>query len=613
MMFDAARTLVLLGACFIPQDAPREHARSLVEKLHSDSVEDRENAVSKLKELGDVAIPELEKAARSSDLEVSSRATYLLVWNEVRKKGSPDLRKVIPDLEDRLAQGRWTEVFLEAWDKQHNVNGVHFNKRVVEFMGVPAARGAKTKEERVNVSKAVGLWEIRAASPELLQFLKDPDPEVRATSAEALGRLHYQEAKAPLLLLLQDPAPSVRGMAARGLAVLKAKDAISGITALLKDGDHVVRLNALGSLKYLDAVEASPAIADLIADDNSTVRRWAIEALGDLGYSKAIPQIVDRLKDTDLDVRLTALKILADLGAKTSAPSIRGQLAAEKLSERLVAIHSLGRLADRGAMAEIAKQLGADQAFVRAAAAESLGRMSAKSETTGIQRLLQDQVAYVRGIAILALGDMHDRGSIPLLEKLLGDGDKFDLVAAFRGSAATATDDGFRILDGLLWEPDVQDLELTIRSIAAATLCRLGSPNGVEVLIQEAEKEHGFGVRLTNLNALRNPEMWETLEHKIQGQAVRGRIREILDPICHEAGIKLEIVPGSLEKIERNRSTVGPTWNWPAGTPLLSMLETMLRERGSAIILESGSLRVIGGDDSVDYWKNWWEKDGKKK
>src|SRR5881394_1164723 len=110
-----SRALLLIGLSLPAQDDPLKRTQSLIEKLQSESAQERDDAVKKLKELGEAAIPELEKASRSSDLEVSSRARYLLIWNEIRKKGAPDLRKIVPDLEDRLAHGNWTEVFLEVW------------------------------------------------------------------------------------------------------------------------------------------------------------------------------------------------------------------------------------------------------------------------------------------------------------------------------------------------------------------------------------------------------------------------------------------------------------------------------------------------------------------
>jgi tetratricopeptide (TPR) repeat protein len=56
----------------------QDEVRRLVEKLRSEKVEEREEAFSKLRELGEVTAAELEKAATSDDAEMATRARALL-------------------------------------------------------------------------------------------------------------------------------------------------------------------------------------------------------------------------------------------------------------------------------------------------------------------------------------------------------------------------------------------------------------------------------------------------------------------------------------------------------------------------------------------------------
>ena len=87
-------------ALFAAQDDPTKRARELVEKLSSDQVELRDEAVRKLKELGKAAIPELEKAAQGREGEAAARARMILRVFEIRGQLTPTLLRTKPGVED---------------------------------------------------------------------------------------------------------------------------------------------------------------------------------------------------------------------------------------------------------------------------------------------------------------------------------------------------------------------------------------------------------------------------------------------------------------------------------------------------------------------------------
>src|SRR2546426_340867 len=69
---------LLLSLLLFAQDESSRQARQLIEKLRSETIEERDEAARKLRELGSGAEEELEKATRDKDPEVAGRARTLL-------------------------------------------------------------------------------------------------------------------------------------------------------------------------------------------------------------------------------------------------------------------------------------------------------------------------------------------------------------------------------------------------------------------------------------------------------------------------------------------------------------------------------------------------------
>ena len=83
--------------------APQDQVEKLISRLGSDVLEEREEAAQRLKEVGDVAIPFLRKAATAEDQEIATRATHLIRVIPIRARLTPNLLAVMPGVDDRIA------------------------------------------------------------------------------------------------------------------------------------------------------------------------------------------------------------------------------------------------------------------------------------------------------------------------------------------------------------------------------------------------------------------------------------------------------------------------------------------------------------------------------
>lgn len=168
----AGLALTLLGA---HQESARQ-AREYVEKLGSETIEEREDAARKLKAMGDSALPLLEKATGRSDAEIAARARIIIRTIGIRRQLSAGFLESFPTADDRLAVGEppvWTEIFLEA-TRANQAKPIHPGVEVSDLavLAPKALLGAKEGEEHGKVCAALGERRVRSAVPAMIDWIK---------------------------------------------------------------------------------------------------------------------------------------------------------------------------------------------------------------------------------------------------------------------------------------------------------------------------------------------------------------------------------------------------------------------------------------------------------
>jgi HEAT repeat protein len=289
---------------------------SLVEKLRSDRVEEREDATRRLKALGRAAAPALEKAAKDRDAEVAARARQLLRVLELRETLPAKLREALPGVEDRLAAGddhAWTEAFLEA-------NELDLGPEELRPLLRPAFRGARSEREKREMASAAGRHRLGEAIPDLISFLQDESPRTRRHAAEALAALEARDQAKAIVPLLKHPALGVRGNAADLLGELGARESVPDLLPLLDDAEPHIRWHALQALALLRAPDAAPKAARLLGDADASVRLEAARAIGELGGRDSETDLAALLKDDAPAVRTAAARSLCALGSRKGVP-----------------------------------------------------------------------------------------------------------------------------------------------------------------------------------------------------------------------------------------------------------------------------------------------------
>ena len=409
--------------------APQEDAKSLIEKIRTGSVLEREEASHRLKEMGKAAAPELEKVTQDPNPEVSGIAKKLLALLKLRDTLPAGLMKAVRGIEDRLAFGgdaEWTRAFLEA--EAMNQEGGRLplvKRRDLEPLAERALAAADTAELKSEVLDALVRRRLPAAGvvalldddelntqafdslaqhptekgvARLIELMYHKEEDLRSFAVQSLEQLDARNAAADVEKLLNDLSSRVRSNAASAHAKFRGKEAIPALVRLLKDKDADVRHAAVEGLQGVYAKEEGKRIAELLRDPETQVRKAAAEALGHLNYKEGVPGLIGLFKD--VDCRGMALKALRLLRAKEAAP------------EALKLLDEVGNLESHYLLIAYLAQEAPRESKERALA------------------LLKHEKWEVRMTAIYLLEKAGGAGSAPEFLKLLKEGEEEDRMAA---------------------------------------------------------------------------------------------------------------------------------------------------------------------------------------
>lgn len=130
-----ACSAVLVVCAAEAQDVDQAQIDALIRDLGADASETRDAAQAKLIELGKAAIPSLEKATKSQDLEVSSRAREALskIQGQTPQPAQPDAPRPVPGVPEMPDMNRMLEELQKDFDQQMPDMGKMFEQLLEEL------------------------------------------------------------------------------------------------------------------------------------------------------------------------------------------------------------------------------------------------------------------------------------------------------------------------------------------------------------------------------------------------------------------------------------------------------------------------------------------------
>jgi HEAT repeat protein len=255
----------------------------------------------------------------------------------------------------------------------------------------------------------------------LVEALRDPAPEVRASAADACLDLCLAEPPEGLLF-----AGKLKPPLSRGATPTAGPEAGAGTERFGVPSPLLLAVEPLGAA---------------LKDANAAVRASAATALGWIGDARAAASLVLCLKDPDEECRIAAAQ-------------------------------ALGMLHSPLALKPLARALGDASLAVRRQVAESLGRLSEPITADLLLDVLADEeeALEVRAAAARALGQLHLPQALPVLQELLDAPEPELRLAVVEALGSLGFGRAYRVLAPLLWH----DPDRAVRHAAARATARLG-------------------------------------------------------------------------------------------------------------------------------------------
>ena len=210
-------------------------------------------------------------------------------------------------------------------------------------------------EVREEAARALGRTGSADAVEPLIERLRDPLSTIRPEVAQALGLIGDPRAVPALIENLSSPTPELQDACARALEKIRKPGTprravrrlrsleddsgsltMDGLVLRLDDADPEMREEAARALGRIGSPEAVDALIHRLRDPHSTIRSDVALALGQIGDPRAIPPLVECLKSPSPEVQDACARALGDIGGRESVRHLLRMLE-EKHPERLIA------------------------------------------------------------------------------------------------------------------------------------------------------------------------------------------------------------------------------------------------------------------------------------
>jgi HEAT repeat protein len=208
-------------------------------------------------------------------------------------------------------------------------------------------RTGRTVADRLTVVSSLQKEDQSRLERDVIRYLRDPSPSVRAATLDVVGELHLDAVQAQVFMLLTDPNRYVRYSAVKCVGDLFDGDAIRAywLDPSLLDQAPLVRMEALDSLVKINDAEALPKIVRCLDDADPVVRAYGARAIAQLNGKRYLKNLLSAARaERDDNARAGFAESLFLLGKADQFETLLSLLSSPEYLARCAAANALNAL-----------------------------------------------------------------------------------------------------------------------------------------------------------------------------------------------------------------------------------------------------------------------------
>jgi HEAT repeat protein len=316
-----------------------------------------------------------------------------------------------------------------------------------------------------------------------LNDLQYGTPELRAEAISNLSKTKKTDYIEIILNYLKDPEPQVRISAAKGLLTLNAKRTIPNLIEALADTSvDVCKEIRLVLVKFDDKDSIRETLK---THSNPNVRQQIVVLMGESGDTGYLPDLIAGAKDNDL-IRFSVVDAFTKLRDKSVIPILIEFLSDPVGDIRIASARSLAEFNAYKSVPGMLRLLDDTDPIVKNGITEILDKLvSQDTELYYTEGLLKDKSMAVRRYCVRALGLLGDRAVLPLLFAVIKDKDPSVREEVIKSLDALVDSSFVFSLCLALNEKDVR-----VRKYVIEALTKIKDPRAVPSLLTVMTKEN---------------------------------------------------------------------------------------------------------------------------